>query len=342
VIPILAKELSVGYLRLFVLSIFLFSSLALTVEATETNQPEFRVLPSDSEMLVLEFRFGQYILSDGLVSYLNPSGLYVPLGKIAEIIDFPISIDPEAKQAEGWFLSEDRRFFLDIPQRKVVVEGKSSTFDPNLVFLDSGNIFVNIILLGKWLPVDFRFDISQMLVKVSSEETLPFVAYLERQKAHARLKERGEAKVTYPYKANPYSILSWPTIDGSSDFDYVKDQTYTLNSSVRISGDFLYMNTELYGSGSKEDGLTNLRLNMGRRYPGSQLLGPLKVSEFSMGDIYSPQIPLITNSKSGAGFKISNFPLSKETEFDRINLRGILQIGWENSSPGQHHSCHGY
>jgi len=33
--------------------------------------------------------------------------------------------------------------------------------------------------------------------------------------------------------------------------------------------------------------------------------------------------------RSGAGFKISNFPLSKETEFDRINLRGILQIGWE-------------
>ena len=64
--------------------------------------------------LILQVWFGRYILSDGIIGYLHRGGVLLPLGEITRLIDFPIIVDPVEGQAEGWFLSENRRVFLDI------------------------------------------------------------------------------------------------------------------------------------------------------------------------------------------------------------------------------------
>jgi hypothetical protein len=287
--------------------------------------------PAEAELLVLEARFGRYILRDGMIGYLQQrGGLLLPLGEAMQMLDFAITVDPAAKQAEGWFLEENRRFSLDVARGEVVVEGKSEKFDPNLVVVYPDDIFVDSALLSQWFPVDFEFDLSAMLVKVTAEVTLPFEEKLKREEVHARIGRGAGERPKYPRKESPYSLLGWPALNSSYNFDYDSEtDVYGADFSNLISGDFLFMNTEVFVAGNKEDTLSSLRLRMGRQDPDADLFGPLKVSEFSLGDVFNPQIPLIAESQSGAGFQVSSFPLLRESEFDRVNLRGDLQVGWE-------------
>lgn len=286
--------------------------------------------PSEAELLVLEFQFDRYILSEGTIGYLKRGGLLLPLGEVTQMLDFAITVDPEAKQAEGWFLKEDKRFFLDLARGEVIIEGRPRRFDPHHVAVYPEDIFVDSTLLAKWFPVDFEFDLSTLIVKVTAEVPLPFEERLKREENHARLgRGRGEGE-KFPRKEPPYGLLSWPAINSSYNFDYDSEtDTFGTDYSNLISGDFLFMDTEVFIAGDKEDNLSSLRLKMGRQDPDGEIFGPLRISEFSMGDIFSPQIPLIANSNSGAGFQVSSFPLHRESEFDRINLRGELQVGWE-------------
>lgn len=286
--------------------------------------------PATAELLVLQFHFDQYVLSDGMIGYLHSGGLYIPLGEVAAMLNFAINVDPTTKQAEGWFIKENRRFFLNMAQNEIIIEGKSASFDPSLVFLDSGDIFVDSTLLGEWLPVSFEFDLSGLQVEVSSEETLPFEDRLRREETYARLGDRGRKKTAYPQKVVPYSLLSWPAMDSSFDFNFDNDaKILTTDSSTRVSGDLLFMNTELFVAGDRDDPISTMRLKMKRQDSENKLFGSLNVSQISMGDIFSFQVPLIANSKPGAGLQVSSFPLLQESEFDRINLRGELQVGWE-------------
>ncbi len=286
--------------------------------------------PAEAEMLVLEAHFGRYALSDGMIGYLQRGRLLLPLGEVMQMLDFAITVDPTAKQAEGWFIAENQRFFLDVGRDEVVIEGKSGKFDPNLVVIYPEDIFVDSALLSKWFPVDFEYDLSAMLVMVTAEVLLPFEEKLKREAAQAGLGRGSGEAIKYPRRKSPYRLLSWPAIDSSNNFDYNSEaEEFRANYSNQVSGDFLFMNTDVFIAGDREDNLSSLRLIMGRQDPDSKLLGPLKVSEFSFGDIFSPQLPLISSSQSGAGFQLSSFPLLREAEFDRINLRGDLQVGWE-------------
>ena len=81
---------------------------------------------SDLDLLVLEVRLGRLTLSDGLLAYLHPGGVLLPLGGIAAALEFPITVEPDTGIAHGWFLAENRRFSLDLARREVVVEGRGN------------------------------------------------------------------------------------------------------------------------------------------------------------------------------------------------------------------------
>jgi hypothetical protein len=286
--------------------------------------------PNQAELLVLELQFGRHVLNDALIGYLHRGGLLLPLGEVMASLDFPITVNVEEKRAEGWFLKENRRFFLDVTRNELVINGRAGNFDPNQVVLDQDDIFVDSALLGKWFPVNFEFNLSSLSVKVTSDETLPFEERMARDEAQGKIRGGREVE-KFQRQDLPYVLLGWPAIDSSYNFDYRNGESggYEIGSSTLISGDFLFMNTEVFTTGTKDDPFNSLRLKMGREDSDAKLLGPLKVTEFSMGDISSPQLPLIASGATGVGFEISNFPLLNESEFDRVNLRGELQVGWE-------------
>ena len=54
-----------------------------------------------------------------------------------------------------------------------------------------------------------------------------------------------------------------------------------------------------------------------------------EATEFSLGDVYSPQIPLISSGQAGRGINLSNFPMGYTSEFDTVQIRGDIEPDWE-------------
>jgi len=283
------------------------------------------------ELLVLEMRLGRYILSEGIIGYIHRGGVLLSLEELARVLEFPINVEPKSGQAAGWFLNENRLFSLDIARREVVVEGRTHSFDPDLVELHSDGIYVDATLFKQWFPVDIEVDLPRLVINVTSHERLPIEQRLEREKIQDRLSRGSLIRPIYPRAKSPYSLLDWPFIDVSSNFLYRSPETGGREARYNglFSGDFLYMSSVLFLAGIDDDSLTDVRLTMGRSDPDGNLLGPLHAQSFKLGDIFSPQIPLISNSNAGRGAEISNFPLNRPSEFDRTTLQGELPPDWE-------------
>ncbi len=289
---------------------------------------------SDDELYILELRLKSFVLSPGVLGYLDDSTLYLPLGQISEALDFPISVDPLGGRASGWFLSENRLFSLDMARQEVVVEGRSGTYDPRSVELHADDIYVDSRLLSRWFPVDLRYDLSNSIVKVHSREPLPVEARLAREEAGARLSGRqGAEQPRYAELDVPYRWIDWPFIDFSTEGGYTHDpdtgETWLSRYNSLITGDVLKMNATMFVAGDQDDGLSQARLTLGRKDPQGELLGPLHVSEFALGDINSPSTTLISEGNFGRGAEISSFPIGRSGLFSRIDLTGDVPLGWD-------------
>ncbi len=299
-------------------------------EKGQDYSPIVPVVRSDEELLILQMRFGRYILSDGIIGYIHRGGVLLSLDEVTRALEFPITVDLGAGQATGWFLSENRRFSLDVARGEVVVAGRADSFDPSLVEVHSDGIYVDATLFGHWFPIDIEFDLARLIINVTSREPLPIERRLEREKAQARLGRGGAERPVYPRVVAPYGFWDWPFIDANSNFDYrggVAEGHETRYSGL-ISGDLCYLSSVLFVAGN-DDSLTDVRFTLGRTDPDGTLLGPLHARSLSFGDIFTPQIPLISLSRAGRGAEISNFPLSRASEFDRTTLRGELPLNWE-------------
>ena len=289
---------------------------------------------SDDDLLILELRLRSFVLSDAIEGYIEGGGLLLPLGDFTRALDFPISIEPEGGHAEGWFLDENRLFALDLQRREVIVEGRRMALDIGLVELHEHDIYVDTRLLSRWFPVDVEFDMANLMVEMTSRELLPIEQAMERERRRAKLLRSADGRhAGYPKLDLPYKLFDWPFMDTSVETTFRRDETggKTLGSRYNslITGDALFMNSKLFLSGGDRDPLSQARLELSRKDPERQLLGPLRVSEIALGDVAGPQIALTSRSKFGRGFVVSSFPLNQPTEFDRITLRGELPLGWE-------------
>ena len=293
---------------------------------------------SDEDLLVLEMRLRDFVLSDGLTGYRWEGGVLLPLGSVMQALDFAIAVRPGEGRAEGWFLQEDRRFSLDLARAAVTVEGKPALFDPRRVELHLDDmlddIYVDTTLLEAWFPVDLEVDSVAARIKVVAREPLPIEQRLERERLQAQLGARQRRHgPRYPALDVPYKGIDWPFIDVSVDLSGRRrangEQINSVHQTVFLTGDLMFMNGELFLTGDNRDTISDARFRLGRKDPDGALLGPLAATEFAGGDVVTPELTLAARAHYGRGFAISSFPLTRPAEFDRTNFRGDLSAGWQ-------------
>ena len=303
------------------------------VTAASGSPEQLRVVkPAEDDLLILEMQIHHLVLSEGLIAYQIPSGVCLYLGEVVRALDFPINVNLETGRAEGWFLREDRFFVLDLAHREVTIAGETRAFDANRLQLHPDGICVELTLLSAWFPIQLKLDMSNAILDVISREPLPIEQRLAREKQHAGLGRGQGRKPDYPSVDNPYRALNWPVVDVFADTRFTKDDDgteHTERYNILAFGDVAWMSGELFLTGNNEDALSGVRARLGRKDPDGALLGPLRITEFTLGDIGTPQSPLVARSKPGRGVEVSNFPLDQPEEFDRTTLRGELPLGWE-------------
>ena len=299
--------------------------------ARPSPSPAFVERP-DAELLIMALRLDRSILSDAMPAYPIRGGLLVPLGEVCRLLGLAIETDVAHGTATGWFISENRRFFLDANAKRFVVQGREGSFDTG-VEAHRDDLYVDTQLIGKWLPLDFTIEYGASLITVRPREPLPIQRREQREELAAKSLRGGASTVpAYPPIPNPYRLFDWPIVDESLQASSLPQtgggHTSRLQSSTYVAGDLLYHEAAAYALVDSSGGLTDWRATLGRKDPNGGLLG-IGAREYSVGHVFDPGLAYVTFPQTAPGFLLSNFPLDRQTQADRNTFRGELPAAWD-------------
>ena len=288
--------------------------------------------PPDMDEMVLEMRCGDQILTPALLGYGDESRILLPLVQISRIASFNISAEAETGRIEGWFLEENRRLKFDPGSGVGSVEGRPITLPQERYMAGEDDLYVDSRVLSDWFPVDFDYDFSSQSVVMAPREALPFQESMARAKAMKQFIPSRPNEAQLPLKTSEYRILDPMFMDvglslkresnsGKSEDD---GSFYFLGA-----GDLGFMNSELYVTGDEDDTVNAARLTLMREDSEAGLIGPLKATKVSIGDIQIPSFPVLGGAKFERGVYLGNLPLNSTGEYDTTRFSGSLAPGWD-------------
>jgi hypothetical protein len=281
-----------------------------------------------ANLLVLEVRLDQQLLSDGMTAYQVGNEVYLPLGDLARLLTLAITTQPVEGRASGFILNEARSFSLNVLERQASLGGRDEAIDRAQFKLQPDDIYVASRLLARWLPVDLDVDMSGLVLKVHAREQLPLQARLARG---ALLKQGGgPSDPGYPRQATPYARAGVPFIDQTVGVDMGSGRRAEPSYTAYLTGDLLGMQAALYANARPGSTGQDLRLTLGRTDPDAGLLGPLHARSALVGSVQVPAVSGVSfGSPAGTGVAIGNRPLNQPANFDRHTLQGDLPPGWD-------------
>jgi len=291
-------------------------------------------VPNDDDIRILEIAVGPYTLDDVLLAYQDGTTILVPLGLLSELLDIAVVSRPGDGVAEGFVLKEESTFFLDTTRGEVTLEGKTQTYDRSRVHVLSDDIYIDSQLISKWYPIQLDIDLFASRLRIISKEPLPFQQRLERERRIAKIKGRERELRDYPRHYEPYKLWSVPFIDQTLRVSARKEADgetlYPWRYTTYATADLLKMEAALYIDGYQEETVENFRFTLGRKDPEAELLGALNAREYALGSVLEPRQKLITRPvKQQPGFLVSNFPLTRQEQFDSQTFIGDLPPGWQ-------------
>ncbi len=287
---------------------------------------------SEENLLILDVEAEKIGLQDSLLGYASNEANLLPLGQLSEKLGFSLEVDPQQGRADGWFIDEGRKFQLDMNGQTLTADGKSYPWEEGKIYSGDDDIYIDSELLSKIFPVDFNLSTAMMKLELDPREKLPLQLQYEREQLREELKKRGDSGQHYPLRKSSYDFFSFPRIDVSTDTSFSNagdsDFSIPLNYSVQMNGDIAWMDGSLFLTGGT-DGSNTLRGSLSRYDVNGELLGPLKATRFSLGDISPVSLPILAGGGMERGASITNMPLNRSDSFDTTRFEGSLPAGWD-------------
>ncbi|QPC98908.1 SdrD B-like domain-containing protein [Qipengyuania soli] len=289
-------------------------------------------LLSYQDELILELKVNGAPETDTIIAYGTRGGLYLPLGAIARILDLAVTVTDEGRYAHGWVLSEDRTITIDLRGDEIELPGKTIRIDNTLATDFDGELYLRMDQFAVLFPVEVTADLRSQTVLLKTLETFPFEARRKREADREKLAAREASTDSGPKfdrVEQPYQAFSLPSAD--VELRAVSDRIYgtRMEGDILLAGDLGYLSADAYLSGDTKNGLVASLFKVGRMDPDADLLGPLKATAFSLGDIHSTTMALGLRSVSGRGLTLTNAPSQVSSVFDKVDIRGILPDGYE-------------
>jgi len=301
---------------------------------TDTS-PRLASAPAPSfsydDELILEIRTQKGATSDTVIAYGSRAGVYLPLGALARLLDLAIVVSDDGHYASGWFLHEDRKLRIDLRQWTVLVDGKEVPLSHADAVAFEGELYLRDEFYAKLLPLTMSVSLRGQSVTITTLEPFPFEERIEREMQRKKLESQGGSGEPehWPREDTPWRAFTFPAADVELRAASDDNLGERFESDLRVAGDLAFMTARAYLSGDTHKGLTAARLELGRRDPDAQLLGPLRATEFQLGDVYVPSMEMGLRGTSGRGFFVTNAPLERASIFEKIDLRGDLETGYE-------------
>lgn len=302
-------------------------------QATRPGQPVANAGPvlTDDDELILEIRTQRREMTDTITAHGLRGGVYLPLGDLARFLDLAITISDDGHYASGWYLSPQRTISINLRAGTLIQGGKEAPLPRADFVAHDGELWIRADRLADILPVKIVTDLRAQTVTVKTLEPFPFEQRLVRDAARDRLAGSGSHSPAPAYERqhDPYHAFDAPISEVELRTTGATGAAPRLEGDLRASGDLLFMTARVYASLSSTDGLVAARIQLGRRDPEAKLLGPLRATEFEMGDIATTSMPVGLRGVSGRGAFITNEPLEHASVFETMDFRGELPAGFE-------------
>lgn len=287
------------------------------------------VFEADDE-LILELATANGEIGDTVIGYGTRSGVFLPLGEIARLLDLAIIVGEDGRYASGWVLDEANTVEIDLRKQTLQRKGTSQALAADEAVAYDGELYLRADRFGLIMPLSLRVNLRDQTVRIETLTPFPFEQRAQRAALRLRVGNASRDRmVKLPRLATPWEAVGFPLAD--VELRMVSDTGFGPRSEVdlRLASDLAFMTARAFGSFTTRDGLVAARLELGRRDPDGGLLGPLHATQFRLGDIATTALPLGLRGIAGLGFQVSNAHLGQSSVFDRIDLRGELPDGYE-------------
>jgi len=300
------------------------------------SRTELNTISEDPDSLrLLEIHIGKYMLDDLLAAYQREDMILVPLGALSEFLDLAIDVDANSGIAKGFIFHEDQIFYLDTKRGEITIAGKLMQFNKQQVAIrDFDDIYVDSNLLGKWLSIKLDIDLFNSQLKIVSKYPLPFERRKQREERFKMVQSRRISDRGYPQQVFPYQAWSYPFINQTVRLGVLRDSDShfdgTFNYSTYVAADLINMESTWYIAGNEQDAVEDSRVTFAKHDPNGNLLGQLQATEYAFGNVNEPRNNLITQPLDPqVGATVSNYPLTRQLQYDSHSFRGDLPPGWE-------------
>ncbi len=314
-----------------------------------TNLENTKKIMDEDGLLLLELKLGKSILNEALPAYRQGDIVLLPIGQLADAVQFPIRLDMDTKRAEGWFSEEDKTLLLDAARNRVTISGQIESVNDAEMAIHDDDIYVSSALLSQWFSIDFTISYHEQTIAIAGKNNmaLPAEKMASRELARTALRTTPtDTSANYPIVREPYHFATMPfaNVVLSSNYDGRTKPNAQSDASILSNGDLLYMHQNSYLSYDRERGLENARLTLSRKDPEGKLLqadevlastwlgeaaNSAKLTDFTIGDMFSAQLPLTMLNQNGRGVMLTNQPLDRNNRFDRTTIEGNIEPDWE-------------
>ncbi|MXO60507.1 carboxypeptidase regulatory-like domain-containing protein [Altererythrobacter salegens] len=307
--------------------------LASGVPSTAQAQSAAATPPTDEDFVLLQLQVKKYNLRNELRGYQTNNGVCVDLADMILALDLPVRLDKKSRRATGWLFREDQTFTIDRDKNAVQIVNTERKLLPGEIYDMPEGWCVDVKSLGGWLGATLTPNLYQSVLKLDSEQPLPFIEAIERKSRAARL--RGDKSFdlsAYPQADTPYKTWRAPSVDVVARSGVRSNQGQTqldLRYELFASGEVAKVSYDARLASDNAGTPDTLRVRAYRKDPKGEMLGPLKATHVAAGDVEMFSGDLAGAAGIGRGAFISNRPLQRPTRFGSTVLRGVLPIGWD-------------
>ena len=280
------------------------------------------------DLVLLEVRADDIVVTDSLDAYASRAGVYVPLGALSRLLDLAIIVSPPDGRADGWALSPDRVVVVDLISGTATAEGRTFRLDRGQAVLAQDEIYVRSDLLERLLPMKVKADVSALSLTLTPLTPFPFQARLARERARENL-GAGNRSEEVLQVTTPYELFTPPSADLSLSVNSGNGAIGTTRQyEARLAGDLFYAGAQLYAGSDDHGELKQVRALLERKDPEGGI-GPLHATRAGIGDVFTPALTLGARGAGGRGVYMTSEPIEQPSVLGRIDVRGELQLGWD-------------
>jgi hypothetical protein len=306
------------------------------------SQPVSLTTRADDDLLLLAVSLNGRPLLNSLDAYLSDdvTQAWVPLGRLLDALNFPITVDVAGAQAHGWFISETTTFHLNMGNQTLEIAGKAQPYPAGSIARHADDLYVQSSLLAAWFPFEVGFNFQRLQLALTSTQTLPGQARREREanwQQLAKAQQRQNQQAAAEAIPLPYQLFSQPSLrlDAGINSSYANANGVRTNGTlgVQAEGEALYGTGQLAvqlqreSSGGLKLGESSLLVERNDLTP--RHFAGVPVTNLGAGDITAPQLALSQGSTSGRGVRVSNRGQNPVDDPDRFVLEGTAPVGWD-------------